>query len=69
LIVSAGIAIGLLLAVVLNLLLMTHYELPRLPLIYLPVAALVLWALGQLAVLGPALRAAAVPPVVATRAA
>jgi hypothetical protein len=26
-----------------------------------------LWLIGQLAVLGPALRAAAVPPVVATR--
>jgi putative ABC transport system permease protein len=67
LIVSGGIALGLLLAVALNLLLMKHYELPRLPLYYLPIAALVLWVLGQLAVLGPALRAAAVPPVVATR--
>ena len=67
LIVSGGIALGLQLAVALNLLLMKQYELPRLPLTYLPVAALTLWALGQLAVLGPALRAAAVPPVVATR--
>jgi putative ABC transport system permease protein len=55
------------LAVVLNLLLMRHYELPRLPLWYLPVGALALWTLGQLAVLSPALRAASVPPVVATR--
>ena len=67
LIVSAGIVLGVLLAVGLNLALMRHYELPRLPLWYLPVGALVLWALGQLAVLSPALRAAAVPPVVATR--
>ena len=67
LIVTGGIALGLLLAVALNLLLMKHYELPRLPWFYLPIAALVLWALGQLAVLGPALRAAAAPPVVATR--
>jgi putative ABC transport system permease protein len=67
LIVSGGIVLGLLLAVLLNLLLMKHYELPRLPLFYLPVGAVVLWVLGQLAVLGPALRAAAVPPVVATR--
>jgi putative ABC transport system permease protein len=51
----------------LNLALMRIYELPRLPLLYLPVGALALWLLGQLAVLGPALRAAAVPPVVATR--
>ncbi|OOG66142.1 hypothetical protein B0E46_01185 [Rhodanobacter sp. B04] len=67
LIVSFGIVLGMLLAFALNLLLMTHYELPRLPLYYLPIGALVLWGLGQLAVLGPALRAAAVPPVVATR--
>ncbi len=67
LIVSGGIALGMALAFGLNLLLMTHYELPRLPLYYLPIGALVLWGLGQLAVLGPALRAAAVPPVVATQ--
>ncbi|MEO8777115.1 MAG: FtsX-like permease family protein [Rhodanobacter sp.] len=67
LIVTFGIVLGMLLAYALNLLLMTHYELPRLPLYYLPIGALALWGLGQLAVLGPALRAAAVPPVVATR--
>ena len=67
LIVSAGIVLGLLLAVLLNLILMKHYELPRLPLYYLPIGALVLCALGQLAVLSPARRAAVVPPVVATR--
>jgi putative ABC transport system permease protein len=67
LIVSFGIVLGVVLAYAINLLLMTHYELPRLPFFYLPVGALALWCLGQLAVLGPALRAAAVPPVVATR--
>ncbi|MEO6799327.1 MAG: FtsX-like permease family protein [Rhodanobacter sp.] len=67
LIVSFGIVLGMALAYALNLLLMQHYELARLPLYYLPIGALALWALGQLAVLGPALRAAAVPPVVATR--
>jgi putative ABC transport system permease protein len=67
LIVTFGIALGMLLAYALNLLLMAHYELPRLPLYYLPIGALTLWGLGQLAVLGPALRAAAVSPVVATR--
>ncbi|TPG08564.1 FtsX-like permease family protein [Rhodanobacter glycinis] len=69
LIVTGGIVLGMLLAFALNLALMTHYELPRLPWFYLPIGALTLWILGQLAVLGPALRAAAVPPVVATRAA
>jgi putative ABC transport system permease protein len=67
LIATFGIALGMVLAFGLNLVLMQHYELPRLPFVYLPVGALVLWALGQLAVLAPALRAAAVPPVVATR--
>ena len=67
LIVSFGIALGMALAFALNVLLMKFYELPHLPLYYLPIGALVLWGLGQLAVLGPALRAAAVPPVVATR--
>ena len=67
LIVTVGIVLGVLLAVLMNLLLMTHYELPRLPLWYLPIGALVLWALGQLSVLSPALRAAQVPPAVATR--
>ena len=60
-------ALGMALAFALNLALMTNYEMPRLPLYYLPLGALLLWTLGQLAVLGPALRAAAVPPVVATR--
>jgi putative ABC transport system permease protein len=67
LIVGAGVGLGMLLALVLNLVLMSRYELPRLPLWYLPVGALALWALGQLSVLAPALRASRVPPVVATR--
>ncbi|TAL74026.1 MAG: FtsX-like permease family protein [Rhodanobacter sp.] len=67
LIVSFGIMLGMVLAYGINLFLMMHYELPRLPAIYFPIGALVLWIIGQLAVLGPALRAAAVPPVVATR--
>jgi putative ABC transport system permease protein len=67
LIVTLGIVVGCASAVGLNLWLMKHYELARLPLAWLPAGALVLWLLGLLAALGPALRAAAVPPVVATR--
>jgi putative ABC transport system permease protein len=67
LIAGIGIVLGMLLAYGLNQLLMGAYELPRLPLWYLPVGVVALWLLGQLAVLAPALRAAAVPPVVATR--
>ncbi|MBE1161847.1 ABC transporter permease [Dyella acidiphila] len=67
LIVSMGVAIGMVLAYGLNIWLMLAYELPRLPVYYLPIGVAVLWLLGQLAVLAPAQRAAAVPPVVATR--
>jgi len=67
LIVGIGVALGVALGVVANLSLMTHYELPRMPLWLLGVGALLLWLLGQLAVFGPARRAAAVPPVEATR--
>ncbi|MGH8396896.1 MAG: ABC transporter permease [Gammaproteobacteria bacterium] len=67
LIVTFGIMLGVVLAFAINLTLMRFYELPRLPLWYLPIGAIVLWLLGQLAVLGPALHAAAVPPITATR--
>lgn len=69
LLASIGIVLGMLLAFSLNQLLMGRYELPRLPLVYLPIGAVLLWLLGQLAVLWPARRAAAVPPAVATRSA
>jgi putative ABC transport system permease protein len=67
LLATFGIALGMLLAYGINQLLMERYELARLPALYLPLGALSLWVLGQLAVLGPALRAASVPPAVATR--
>lgn len=67
LLATVGIILGMLLAYGINQLLMGKYELPRLPLHYLPIGAVALWVLGQLAVLGPARRAAAVPPAVATR--
>jgi putative ABC transport system permease protein len=67
LLATFGIVLGMVLAYGINLLLMAHYELPRMPLHYLPIGALALWLLGQLAVFGPALRASAVPPVGATR--
>ena len=64
---TAGVVLGMVLAFGINLYLMSHYAMSRMPWYYLPISALALWLLGQLAVLGPALRAAAVPPVVATR--
>lgn len=68
LIVAVGVSLGMVLAFLGNALLMRGYELARLPWTWLPIGALVMLVLGQLAVLGPALRAAAVPPAVATRA-
>ena len=67
LLATIGIVLGMLMAYGINQLLMERYELPRLPALYLPVGALALWMLGQIAVFGPARRAAAVPPAVATR--
>ena len=66
-VVGVGVVLGLLAAYLVNVWLMHHYELSRLPWSYLPLGAAILLTLGQLSVLGPALRAANVPPVVATR--
>ena len=67
LLATIGIVLGMLLAYAINQLLMGKYELPRLPLLYLPVGAVALWLLGQIAVYWPARRAASVPPALATR--
>jgi putative ABC transport system permease protein len=67
-IVGAGVVLGMILAYGLNQLLMRQYALDRLPLVYLPIGAVLLWVLGQVAVFWPARRAAAVPPAIATRA-
>jgi len=67
LLATIGIVLGMLLAYAINQLLMGKYELPRLPLFYLPVGAVALWLLGQIAVYWPARRAASVPPALATR--
>jgi len=69
LLTSIGIVLGMVAAYGVNHLLMSFYELPRLPWLCLPVGALTLWVLGQVAVLGPARRAAALPPVVVMRGA
>ena len=66
-IVLVGSCCGLALAWGINLLLMQRYELPRLPWVYLPLGAAVLFVLGQLAILLPAIRATRVPPATATR--
>jgi putative ABC transport system permease protein len=66
-ITTMGLIAGGILAYAFSLWLMRTYQSPRLPWYYVPVGFLCLWALGQLAVLGPALRASRVSPAVATR--
>lgn len=68
-ITTAGIAAGIALAVGLNNFLVSELDLPRLPVAYLGLTMAGMWVLGLLAVLGPAWRAAAVPPAIATRTA
>jgi len=67
LLTTAGVVIGMGLAFGINVYLMQHYEMSRMPWYYLPGGALALWLLGQASVFGPAQKAASVPPVVATR--
>jgi len=64
---TLGIVVGMGMAFGLNELLMREYAIPRLPGTFLPIGAALLWLLGQIAVLGPALRASLIPPAVATR--
>lgn len=67
LIIGIGIMLGFPLAYLLNSLLMSAYDVPRLSGAYLPIGAIALLLLGQFAVLGPALKAASVSPNEAVR--
>lgn len=66
-IASLGVALGAVLALALNLWLMTHYAMPRMPVPLLAVGVAVLLLIGQAAVFVPARRASQVPPLAATR--
>jgi putative ABC transport system permease protein len=68
LIAGSGVVLGVLLAVGLNQWLMSHYEMTRIPVLYVLTGVLAMLAIGQGAVFVPARRASNVPPVVATRA-
>ena len=67
LISCGGAIVGTLLAVAINLWLVTRFEMHRLSLAYLVAGVVILLLLGQGAVLAPAMRASRVPPVEATR--
>jgi putative ABC transport system permease protein len=62
-----GVLVGALLAIGINLWMVTQFEMARLSLVYVVIGVVALLALGQGAVLAPALRASHVSPVEATR--
>ena len=62
-----GVLVGIVLAIGINLWMVTQFEMARLSLIYVLIGVVVLLLLGQGAVLAPARRASNVPPVEATR--
>jgi putative ABC transport system permease protein len=68
-ITTAGVAIGIVVTLAFALQLSLLLELPRLPTIFLVFGMALVWVAGLLAALVPALRAASVPPAVATRVA
>ena len=62
-----GVIVGAMLAIVINLWMVTRFEMDRMSLVYVGVGILALLLLGQGAVFAPALRASRVSPVEATR--
>ena len=62
-----GVSLGLVLSIALNMLLVEYFALDKIPGYLLPLGMLTLCLVGQLAVLGPARKAAAISPAVATR--
>lgn len=67
LISATGAVVGVAMAVGANLWMVEKLAMARLPLVYLLIGGAIMLLLGQLAVLPPALRAAATPPAVAAR--
>jgi putative ABC transport system permease protein len=62
-----GVLVGVVLAIAINLWMVTQFEMARLSLVYVVIGVIALLALGQGAVLAPAVRASKVSPVEATR--
>jgi putative ABC transport system permease protein len=68
LICSSGAVIGIGLAEALNLWLLQHYEMDRIPVVYVLIGFILVVILGQLAVFAPARRASNTSPMAAIRA-
>ncbi|MBV8804207.1 MAG: hypothetical protein JO042_04150 [Sinobacteraceae bacterium] len=66
-ITNGGVFLGCILALAAGVQLSRMYQIPQVPLYYLVGGVLLLWIVGLLAVLVPALRAASISPAVATR--
>lgn len=64
---SAGVIVGGMLAIGLNILMVESFDVTPMDWWTVPLAMLVLWIVGQLAVAGPARRAADITPAIATR--
>ena len=67
LISTVGVTIGAATTVGLNMLLVNMFSLNALDWYFVPAGMLVLWVVGQIAVFGPAKKAAGIPPAMATR--
>ncbi len=64
---TVGVAVGAVLAVALNILLVESFALEPMAWYVIPSAMVMLWLVGQVAVTGPARRASNVTPAIATR--
>lgn len=69
LISTVGVVLGAMLTVGLNIVLVDAFSLDPITWYYIPLGMLALWVVGQLAVYGPAKKAANIPPALATRSA
>ena len=64
---TVGIVVGGILAVALNMFMVNAFGLTPLSWYVIPLAMLILWVVGQVAVAGPARRASEISPAIATR--
>jgi putative ABC transport system permease protein len=66
-ITTAGVMLGSVLTIAVNYWMVASFELERLDPVYVPAGVLALWLLGLLGVAGPARKASAISPAIATR--